>query len=52
MTEPLIYTAYPSGPTGEWTVWDHLRDQAVTTGEPEAAAVQLADELEQAYRAQ
>lgn len=49
MTEPLIYTAYPSGPTGEWTVWDHLHDQAVTTGRSEAAAIQLADQLEHAY---
>lgn len=49
MTEPMIYTAYPSGSAGEWTVWDHLRDQAVTTGVPETEAVQLADQLEQAY---
>jgi len=49
MTEPMIYNAYPSGPTGEWTVWDHLKDQAVTTDATEAEAVQLADQLEQAY---
>ncbi|MFD7161220.1 hypothetical protein ACFV9C_42010 [Kribbella sp. NPDC059898] len=52
MSEPMIYTAYPSGPAGEWTVWDHLKDQAVTIGVPEAEAVQLAGTLEQEYWAQ
>jgi hypothetical protein len=49
MTEPLIYTAYPSGSAGEWTVWDHVNDQAVAIGVSQADAIRLAADLEDTY---
>lgn len=41
----MIFTAYSSGTADDWTVWDHLKDEAVMTGVPDIEAVQLADQL-------
>jgi hypothetical protein len=47
MTEDLHYTAYASNVEGtEWTVWDHVKDEAVATGITETDARRLAVELE------
>lgn len=48
MTDPTTdatHTAYPSGPDGLWTVWDHRSDQLVRDGLDEDQAVRLAAEM-------
>lgn len=47
MSDDVTFTAYPSGADGSWTVWDHIEDEAVREGLPEAEARRLAAELVQ-----